>query len=51
MIPKSIRFSDHGREDREGYVGVRGAGALGNSPIGKKSHDQPEQGWRGFLRG
>jgi len=38
-----------GREDREGDVGVRGAGALAKQPDRQESHDQPEQGWRGFF--
>jgi hypothetical protein len=48
MIPKIGK--DHGQqEDREGDVGFRGAGALGKRPDRQKSHDQPEQGWRGFF--
>ncbi|TRC74048.1 hypothetical protein FJV83_03835 [Mesorhizobium sp. WSM4307] len=37
MIPKRIQLSDHGGDDREGHVGVRGAGALGKQPDRQKA--------------
>jgi hypothetical protein len=48
MIPKigEIMVS---RKTGKATLGFAARGRWGNSPTGKKSRDQPEQGWRGFF--